>query len=46
MGLYGILWGDVGLKSYQLQEGQVWPHNLWGLGGVRGFYGGLWGIMG
>ena len=34
------------LLSYQLREGQVWPHNLWGLGGVRGLYGGLWGSMG
>ena len=36
MGLYGMMWGDLGLLSYQLREGQVWPHNLWGLGGDRG----------
>ena len=46
MGLYGMVWGDLGLLSYQLQEGQVWPHNLWDLGGVRGGCMGLWGIMG
>eukprot|EP00076_Gallus_gallus_P045531 XP_025011069.1 hormone-sensitive lipase [Gallus gallus] len=41
------------LLSYQLREGQVLPHNLWGfiwdygvLYGIMGFYMGLWGYTG